>query len=53
MSIIRRMDLDGDARLAKDEFLQGLVPEEPYSKLLKRQKDKERPGSKYKEKVAK
>jgi hypothetical protein len=26
---------------------------EPYSKLLKRQKDRERPGAKYMEKVAK
>ena len=47
------MDLDGDARLAKDEFIQGLIPGEPYSKLLKRQKDRERPGAKYMEKVAK
>jgi Ca2+-binding EF-hand superfamily protein len=27
MAIIRRMDQDGDARLGKDEFIQGLMPE--------------------------
>jgi hypothetical protein len=36
MSIIRRMDLDGDARLSQDEFINGLRPDEPYSKLVKR-----------------
>lgn len=36
MTIIRRMDLDGDARLNKEEFVQSLIPDEPYSKLLKR-----------------
>lgn len=36
MSIIRRMDLDGDARLSEQEFVNGLRPEEPYSKVLKR-----------------
>ena len=30
------MDLDADARLSKQEFIEGLKPEEPYSKLLKR-----------------
>lgn len=34
------MDLDGDARLSEEEFVNGLIPEEPYSKVLKRQKDK-------------
>jgi Ca2+-binding EF-hand superfamily protein len=33
-SIIRRMDLDGDARLNKEEFIKALLPEEPYSKLV-------------------
>lgn len=41
MSIIRRMDLDADARLSKEEFISSLIPDEPYSKLVKRQKDKE------------
>jgi|TARA_B110000285_G_scaffold119307_1_gene135065 hypothetical protein len=40
MSIIRRMDLDGDARLTKDEFIRGMLPDEPYSKLVKRIKEK-------------
>ena len=30
------MDLDADARLSKQEFIEGLKPEEPYSKLIKR-----------------
>jgi Ca2+-binding EF-hand superfamily protein len=33
---IRRMDLDGDARLSKQEFIDALKPEEPYSKMMKR-----------------
>lgn len=37
MAIIRRMDLDGDARLSKQEFMDGLKPEVPYSKSIKRQ----------------
>ena len=49
MSIIRRMDLDGDARLTKQEFISGLIPDEPYSKLVKRQK--ERSKSRFVEKV--
>jgi Ca2+-binding EF-hand superfamily protein len=32
MAIIRRMDLDGDARIGKEEFIQGLMPDQPYSK---------------------
>ena len=36
MAIIRRMDLDADARLNKQEFIDGIMPEEPYSKLMKR-----------------
>jgi Ca2+-binding EF-hand superfamily protein len=27
MAIIRRMDLDGDARIGKEEFIQSLMPE--------------------------
>lgn len=51
LQIIRRMDLDGDARLSKDEFIRALMPEDPYSKLVKRQKDKERSRSKFNEKI--
>ena len=36
MAIIRRLDLDADARLSKREFMMGIRPEEPYSKTLKR-----------------
>lgn len=35
MAIIRRMDLDGDARLSKQEFMAALIPEAPYSKLMR------------------
>ena len=37
IAIIRRMDLDADARLTKQEFIDGIKPEEPYSKTMKRQ----------------
>ena len=40
LCIIRRMDLDGDARLTKEEFIDGLMPSEPYSRFLKRIKEK-------------
>ena len=36
VSIIRRLDLDADARLSLKEFIDGLTPNEPYSKCLKR-----------------
>ena len=36
MAIIRRLDVDADARLCKNEFMAGLRPEEPYSKAMKR-----------------
>jgi hypothetical protein len=36
MIIIRRMDLDADARLSKQEFIQGIRPSEPYSKVIVR-----------------
>lgn len=36
LTIIRRIDLDGDARLTREEFFNALSPNEPYSKLLKR-----------------
>lgn len=37
IAIIRRMDLDADARLKKQEFIEGIKPEEPYSKVMRRQ----------------
>ena len=36
VAIIRRMDLDADARLTKQEFIHGITPEEPYSRAMKR-----------------
>eukprot|EP00347_Sterkiella_histriomuscorum_P013646 403363918 len=42
MAIIRRMDLDADARLSKREFISSLQPEEPYSKVMKRSASKRR-----------
>ncbi len=36
IAIIRRFDLDADARLSLKEFTEGLKPNEPYSKVLKR-----------------
>lgn len=49
MAIIRRMDLDADARLSKAEFIAAITPDAPYSKLLKqrsasRRKSKSRPA---------
>ena len=31
------MDLDGDGKLTMEEFLQGMKPQEPYSKMLIKQ----------------
>ena len=36
VSIIRRLDLDADARLTLKEFTEGLRPSDPYSKCMKR-----------------
>lgn len=36
IAIIRRMDLDADARLSMREFVDGLTPEEAFSKAQKR-----------------
>ena len=47
------MDLDGDARLTKEEFINGMLPDEPYSKLVKRIKEKERSKSRFAEKIVK
>ena len=49
MAIIRRMDTDGDARVGKEEFIQSLMPEQPYSKAITRQIDKERSKSREQE----
>lgn len=51
MRIIRRMDLDGDARLTREEFIQSMLPSEPYSRMLKKAKDKTRSRSRYAEKA--
>lgn len=40
MAIIRRLDLDADARLSKQEFAEGLRPEEPFNKSMKRKQIK-------------
>ena len=32
LSLIRRLDLDSDARLNKKEFIDGILPQENYSK---------------------
>ena len=36
IAVIRRLDLDGDARLSILEFTDGMKPEEPYNKGIKR-----------------
>ena len=36
MAIIRRLDLDADARVSREEFEEGLRPGEPYSRTMKR-----------------
>lgn len=35
-AVIRRLDLDGDSKINKKEFLEGLTPDECYSKHAKR-----------------
>ena len=40
MAILRRMDLDADARLTMQEFIEGISPEQPYSKVMKRQRSR-------------
>lgn len=35
-AIIRRIDLDADSRINKDEFMEAIKPQEPYSKMLLR-----------------
>ena len=36
IAIIRRLDLDADGKLTKEEFGEGIKPQEPYSKMLVR-----------------
>lgn len=38
VAIIRRFDLDGDSKLSKKEFLAGIRAEEPFSKMIIRDK---------------
>ena len=35
-AIIRRIDLDADSKINKDEFLEAIKPQEPYSKMVVR-----------------
>lgn len=37
-AIIRRFDLDGDSRLTHAEFIHGVTPLEPHSKVLVKEK---------------
>lgn len=37
-SIIRRLDLDADSKLNFEEFIRGIKPEEPYSKMIVRER---------------
>ena len=53
MSIIRRLDTDGDTKISMNEFIKGLEPSQPYSKLMTRQKMSEQPGNLYKDKKMK
>ncbi len=38
LAIIRRLDLDADSKLKKEEFLQGVKAQEPFSKMIVRDK---------------
>ena len=37
-AIIRRIDLDSDGKINKEEFFESIKPQEPYSKMLVRQR---------------
>jgi len=39
-AIIRRMDLDADGKLTFQELIQGITPQEPYAKLIIRERMK-------------
>lgn len=45
VAIIRRMDLDADARLSRQEFISAITPDAPYSKLLKQRSTSRRKSS--------
>ena len=38
IAIIRRLDLDADSKLSREEFLTGLRAQEPFSKMIVREK---------------
>ena len=38
VAIVRRLDLDGDAKLNMDEFVMGVLAQEPFSKMIIRDK---------------
>ena len=40
VAIIRRLDLDSDGKLRKEEFIKGIRAQEPYSKMLVRGREK-------------
>ena len=46
MAIIRRLDLDADARLSTQEFAEGLKPQQPFNKNMKRNKMRKGSNSK-------
>lgn len=37
VALIRRLDLDCDSKLSKEEFLEGIKSQEPYSKMIVRE----------------
>ena len=41
-AIIRRIDLDADQKISREEFLEAIAPQEPYSKMLVRSRAQKR-----------
>lgn len=37
-AIVRRIDLDSDGKISRDEFIEAIKPQEPFSKMLIRQR---------------